>query len=208
MEWGHLGEFGRPEHRELVRSPFRGPPPAPGSPTARAITVSELWSGTSWTSSLNTNIERSTLGSGPGGNSTAMLVTGGTISTPSYYGVEIYTGALPVIINLSGIPFVASGSELIQQNFPPPWSPRAPLLRPGNISAPSSMRYTDGVLHRRTVASFTTNSGDHVPFQPGRHPLRRRRHAQRRACGSRRNLIATLPMLQFSAILAERSGAA
>jgi hypothetical protein len=170
------------------------------------LCISEVWTGSAWSASLVPNIGAAYVGCGPGGTSTGMLVTGGQINTVGtmQYPSEIYTGALPVIINLSGISFVASGSDLIQQGFAPPWIATGALTSPAKYIGPFIDEKYGGVLHS-TVASLSTNQGIMSPFNLVGIPFVTTATLSA-ALHVTANLIATLPMLQFSALLAERSG--
>jgi len=134
------------------------------------------------------------------------MIIGGQINTVGVmlYATEIYTGALPVIINLSGIPFVTTGSDLIQQNFPPPGIATGALIAAAKYIGPFIDERYSGALHA-TVASLSTNQGIMSPFNfvgiplLGQATLSAGIHVDN-------FLIATLPMLQFAGVLAERSG--
>jgi hypothetical protein len=83
------------------------------------LSSTENWTGSAWTTSLSMNMGRNYGHSGGMGVSTGCIVAGGQ-DNPAIYSVEIYTGAIPVII-ASPI-FDADSSTVIVQFFPTPFT--------------------------------------------------------------------------------------
>lgn len=166
--------------------------------------LSELWSGSAWTASLSPNIARSSVGNGPAGNSTGMLVTGGYINTAGtmQYPCEIYTGAVPVIID--GAIFTSTGSQFIQQSFPPAMAGVASLYAFDKYIGPFFDLEYEGVQYS-SVASMLAAQGIMVPFDLTAIPMG--------AVASMLAdlhvdtlMVATLPAMTGSVTLEVRSG--
>jgi hypothetical protein len=135
-----------------------------------------------------------------------MMVTGGYINTAGtmQYPCEIYTGAVPVLIDLTGFPFGVTGSQFIQQSFPPPMSAVASLYAFDKYIGPFfDLDYEGAQLS--SVASFLAAQGIMAPFDLTAIPMG--------AIASMLAdlhvdtlMVATLPALTGSATLEVRSG--
>jgi hypothetical protein len=168
--------------------------------------ISELWSGSAWTASLSPNIARKSVGNGPAGNSTGMMITGGGINTVGTvpYPCEIYTGAVPVIID--GAIFTSTGSQFIQQGWPPPFSGVASLYVLDKYIGPFFDLDYEGV-QLSSVASILAAQGIMAPFDLTTVPMGAT--ASMLADLHVDNImIATLPMIIGVATGTSRSGRA
>jgi hypothetical protein len=135
-----------------------------------------------------------------------MMVTGGAINTAGtvQYPCEIYTGAVPVMIDLTGIPFGVTGSQFIQQGWPPPFAGVASLHAHDKYIGPFFDLEYEGVQYF-SVASMLAAQGIMAPFDLTAVPM-----------GVATSMLAdlhvdtlmvgTLPALIGSATLEVRSG--
>jgi hypothetical protein len=89
------------------------------------LTSTEKYNGSAWTTGLNMNIPSQINHTGGIGSPSNMIVAGGYryIVTGPYEGIEIYTGAVPVIID--GAIFDSYSSTVIVQVFLPPFESAA-----------------------------------------------------------------------------------
>jgi len=167
------------------------------------LSTTERWTGATWTIDLSMNYASMFANNGNMGTANNFIVAGGNQpGSTTYAGMQIYTGGIPVLID--GAIFTSTGSQFIQQGWPPAMEGVASLYAFDKYIGPFfDLDYE--VAQFEATAAFLANQGIMAPFDFANYPM----DATTSMLADLHVdaiMIATLPAMTGSGTLAVRSG--